>query len=97
MKPVNRSSRINLVQRTLLLTSLMLHQLVQINGTSTEEAVPLSVTRRLQNPDILIFTNSTRHRNCYAHTFLVDERRCVSNQVLHEGICTFVINYCLDI
>ena len=77
MEPAKRSSRINLVLRTWLLTTLTLHQLVQVNGTSMEEAVPLSVYRRLQDPDILNLTNFTHHRNCYAHTYLVDERRCV--------------------
>ena len=82
MEPAKRPSRINLVQRMWLLTI----PLVQVSGTSREEAVLLSVNRRLQGPDILSFNNSTRHRNCYAHTYLVDERRCVDNQLLHDGI-----------
>lgn len=102
MEPAKRSSRINLVLCTWLLTTLTLHQLVhvQVNGMSMEEAVPLSVNRRLQDADILILTNSTHHRNCYAHTYLVDERRCVDNQMLHEGTHFMFYKYhinCLDI
>ena len=85
MEPAKRSSKINLALYTWLVTTLTLYQLVQVNGISTEEAVPLLVNRRLQDPDILILTNSTNHRNCYAHTYLVDERRCINNQVLHDG------------
>jgi hypothetical protein len=83
-----RSPGVNVAQRMWLLTTLTLHLLanVQVNhGTSTEEAVPVSVNRRLQSPDILVFTNSSNHRNCYANTYLVDERQCVDNQILHDG------------
>ncbi len=89
MKLANeRSPRVNVAQRMWLLTILTLHLLanVQVNhGTTTEEAVPISVNRRQQSPDILVFTNSSNHRNCCANTYLVDERRCVDNLVLHDG------------
>ena len=82
-----RSLTINLVMW--LMAALTLHLLaiiVQVSdGTPTEEAVPVSVNRRLQEADILTFTNSSQHRNCYADTYLVDERRCVDNQSLHNG------------
>ena len=101
MEPAKRSLRINLVLCTWLLITLTLHQLVQVNGMSMEEAVPLSVNRRVQDADILILTNSTHHRNCYAHTYLVDERRCVDNQVLHDGTHFMFYKYqyinCLNI
>jgi hypothetical protein len=84
-----RSLGVNVAQRMWLLTTLTLYLLANVHinhGTSTEEAVPVSVNRRLQSADILIFTNSSNHRNCYTNTYLVDERRCVDNQVLHDGI-----------
>lgn len=86
MELAKRSSRQNLhvcvVVHIWLLTTLALHQ---VSGMPTEEIVPLSVNRRLWDPDILILTNSTRHINCDAHTYLVDERRCIDNQVLLDG------------
>ena len=79
---------VNLVQRMWLMAALTLHLLaiVQVSdGTPTVEAVPVSVNRRLEGADILTFTNSSQHRNCYADTYLVDERQCIDNQVLHNG------------
>ena len=92
MELAKRSSKQNLhvllvVVHIWLLTTLTLHQFVQVSGmpTDSEEVVPLSVNRRLLSPDIVTLTNSTGHINCDAHTYLVDERRCIDNQVLLNG------------
>ena len=73
--------RTKLVLSMWLVTTLMF---VRATGMPMEE-VALSVNRRLNGHDILVFNNSTQHRICYSDTYLVDERQCVDNQYLLNG------------
>ena len=80
---IKRKSRPKLVPFLWLLITLLF---VRATSMPTEEMlVPVSVNRRQNGYDIVTFSNSTQHINCDADTYLVDEQRCVDNQVLLNG------------
>lgn len=54
-----------------------------ISECCAEMMVPVIVNRR--SMDLVTYSNSSQHVVCDADTYLVNERRCVSNRDLLEG------------
>ena len=54
-----------------------------ISECCAEMMVPVLVNRR--SKDLVTYSNTSRHEVCDTETFLVNERRCVSNRDLLEG------------